>query len=241
MMKKLIIFLIIPTLFVISCSSSQGNNKYDTQAVGYLDSLSITISNLNSCSYTLNTINSKSADSVFTNEHDVYMRGPDKMHVTSNGRNGRKAYWYDGKQFSYFSYIKNVYDTVDSPANIIAAIDFLHDKYGIDFPAADFFYPTFTDDIIDNYNNVLMMDDELVGQVDCAVIEASNDNEFVQIWIEKATKLPYKFIIGKTGDSNKYYKAIFSNWVINPNLPDVLFKFSPPENATRVELQVKNN
>ncbi|RLD83976.1 MAG: hypothetical protein DRJ10_02370 [Bacteroidetes bacterium] len=241
MMKKLIIFFIIPTLFIVSCSSDQGGKQYDTQAVANLDNLSELIGNLNSCSYTLNVINAKSKDSVFTNEHDVYMRGPDKMHITSNGRKGLKAYWYDGKQFSCFTYNKNIYDTVDAPANIIAAIDFLHDKYGIDFPAADFFYPRFTDDIIDNYNHVLMMDDETIDQVDCAVIEASNDNEFVQIWIEKATKLPYKLIIGKTGDSNNYYEAIFSNWEINPNLPDVLFKFTPPENATRVELQVKNN
>ena len=226
---------------MVSCSSNQDDNKYDTRAVEYLDNLSETIGNLNTCSYTLNTINAKSKDSVFINEHDVYMRGPDKMHITSNGRKGSRAYWYDGEQFSYFSYNKNVYDTVSAPANIIAAIHFLNDKYGIYFPAADFFYPTFTDDIIENYNNVLMMEDELIDNVDCAVIEASNDSEFVQIWIEKATNLPYKLSIEKTEDSGKYYEAVFTNWKLNPELPDVLFKFTPPANSNRVELQVKNN
>ena len=240
-MKKLIIFLIFPTLFMVSCSSSESGKKYDTEAVAYLDDLSDAIGGLNSCSYTLNVINSKSKDSVFVNEHDVYMRGPDKMHITSKGTKGVKAYWYDGKQFSYFTYNKNIYDTVSAPGNIIAAIDFLHNKYGIDFPAADFFYPTFTDDIIDNYNNVLMMEDETIDNVDCAVVEASNDNEFVKIWIEKATKLPYKMSIENAENSDKYYEAVFANWVLNPKLPDVLFKFTAPEGSSRKELQVKNN
>ena len=137
-MKKLLFFLIVTVLFTVSCSSDQAGKQYDTRAIEYLDNLSETIGSLNSCSYTLNTINAKSKDSVFTNEHDVYMRGADKMHITSNGRKGPKAYWYNGKQFSYFSYNKNVYDTVSAPKNTIAAIDFLHEKFGIDFPAADF-------------------------------------------------------------------------------------------------------
>ena len=241
-MKKLLIILIAPALILLSCSSPNSgvDKKYDTTAVENLDELSETIGKLNSCSYTLKTIVLKSKDSENTTTHDVYMRGPDKMHIHSKGNNGQKSYWYNGKQFAYFSYNKNTYDTIVAPDNIIKAIDIIHDKYGIDFPAADFFYPTLTDDIIDNYDQVLSMDDEIVDNVDCAVIEASNNNEVVHIWIEKSSHLPYKMSIENTKGDNDYYEAVFSNWKLNSTLPDILFEFTPPENSVRVELKVKN-
>jgi hypothetical protein len=239
MMKKIFILLIAPVLILVSCSSSI-NKEYDTIAVKNLDGLCETIGDLNSCSYTLNTIGSKSKGSEQINEHDVYMRGPDKMHVHSTGTKGQRSYFYNGEQFSYFSFNKNNYDTVNTHGNIIAAIDFLHDKYSIDFPAADFFYPTLTDDIINNYDNVLSMADENIDEIDCFVIEASNDNEVVHIWIEKDSNLPHKISIKKTKGSDEYYEAVFSNWKLNPELPDILFEFTPPTNSTRVKLQVKS-
>jgi hypothetical protein len=241
-MKKNLIILIAPALILLSCSSPNSgvDKKYDTIAVENLDELSETIGKLNSCSYTLKTIVSNSKDSENTTIHDVYMRGPDKMHIHSTGGKGQKSYWYNGKHFAYFSYKKNTYDTIIAPNNIIKAINSLHNKYGIDFPAADFFYPTLTDDIINNYDQVLSMDDEIIDNVDCALIEASNDIETVHIWIEKSTYLPYKMIITKNEGVNNFYEAVFSNWKINPTLPDILFEFSPPANATRIKLKVKN-
>jgi len=50
-----------------------------------------------------------------------------------------------------------------------------------------------------------------------------------------------KLIVRKIEDSNNYYEATFSNQVINPNLVNLLLKFTPLKNVTRVELQVKNN
>jgi hypothetical protein len=168
------------------------------------------------------------------------MRGPDKMYIYSTGTHGQKGYWYNGAQFSYFSFNKNLYDTVEAPNNIIAAIDVLHDTYKIDFPAADFFYPTLTDDMINHYDRVLSIADKTVDDVDCFVIEASNDNEVVHIWIEKDSYLPHKMSIKNTTEADEYYEAVFSNWKINPTLPDMLFEFTSPANSTRKKLHINN-
>ncbi len=238
MIKTTIIYLLTATLFFVSCTSNSG--KYDDRAIESLDNLSETIGNLNSCSYTLATIVSKENTSEFSNEHDVYMRGPDKMYIHTNGTKGEKGFWYDGSNFAYFSYNKNTYDTISAPGNIIAAIDQLHHKFGIDFPAADFFYPSFTDDIINNFSEVLYMGDNNIDGVDCIHIEAVNKAEILQIWIEKETNLPHKMIIGQINNSGSNYEAVFSNWRVNPNLPDILFEFEPPTNSTRKKLQPKN-
>jgi len=237
MIKKLTYYLIATTLFFVSCTSDSG--KYEQGAVDHLDKLSETIGNLNSCSYTLNTVVRKGAEQEFINEHDVYMRGPDKMHVYTNGTKGKKSFWYDGSSFAYFSYNNNTYDTVSAKSNIIAAIDEVHNKYGIDFPAADFFYPTFTDDIIDSFNEVILVGDENIDDVECVVIMASNNDNVLKIWIEKDSDLPHKMSIMPTDKSLGSYKAVFSNWRINPPLPDMLFEFEPPTNSKREKLQLK--
>ena len=237
MIKKLTYYLIAATLFFVSCTSDNG--KYEQGAVNHLDKLSETIGNINSCSYTLNTVAHKGVESEFMNEHDVYMRGPDKMHVYTNGTKGKKGFWYDGSSFAYFSYNKNTYDTVSAASNIIAAIDEIHNKYGIDFPAADFFYPTFTDDILDNFNEVILLGDENIDDVDCVVIMASNDDTVLKIWIEKDSDLPHKMMITPTDKSMGNYEAVFSNWRIDPPLPDMLFEFEPPTNSKREKLQLK--
>jgi len=237
MIKTTTYYILATALLIVSCTSDKG--RYDVRAVEYLDNLSETIGNLNSCSYTLNTVVLQGNEAEFTKEHDVYMRGPDKMYIHTNGTIGRKGFWYDGSTFAYFSYDKNIFDTVDAPGNIIAAIDQLHNKYGIDFPAADFFYPSFTDDIIDNFNEVLFIGDENIDDIDCVVIRASDEDKVLILWIEKDSKLPHKMSIVQTNESGNSYVAVFSNWRINPQLPDILFEFEPPVNSTREKLQPK--
>ena len=176
----------------------------------------------------------------YSNTHDVYLRGPNKMHIYTIGSKGEKSYWYDGNSLAYYSYDKNIYDTVSAPATIIPAIDFLHNKYGIDFPASNFFYPDFTDDILNNFNNVFYLGEVVQDDVDCIAIEALNDNNILSIWIEKETGLPYKMMLEKNKENAGYYVASFTNWRTNPTLPDILFEFEPPEGATRVKIEPIN-
>ncbi len=236
--SKLPTFHILTVILLVSCTSNHG--KYDKRAVAHLDKLSKTIGNLNSCSYTLNTIVMMGDDTISSNENDVYMLGPDKLHVYSVGSVGKKGYWYDGRTFSYFSYINNTFDTIELTGNIITAIDKVHENYGIDFPAADFFYPSFTDDILDNFDRVLLMHDEKVDNVICFVIKAVSDEMVLKIWMAKKTNLPIELLINHKGDRAKSYNAIFSNWRLDPSLPSMLFEFEPPLGSTIEKLQLKN-
>jgi outer membrane lipoprotein-sorting protein len=76
--------------------------------------------------------------------------------------------------------------------------------------------------------------------VKCVVIKAVNSEKELQLWIDKETNLPHMMLITKLDNSGDSYEAVFSNWRINPNLPDMLFEFEPPSNSTRVKLTPKN-
>ncbi len=237
----------IAFIFLLASCNSTNNNQdgvYDTRAVESLDAMTEVIGKLNSCSYTLNTYVSEKDDAgepgIFTNENDVYLRGPDKMHVRVKGTKGEYGYWYDGSNLSFYSYDKDTYDTVDAPDRIIDAIDFLNHKYGIDFPASDLFYPTLTDDILEHFSTVLFFDSITIDEKSCVLVEGTNEKNVMQMWIEESTNLPYKILLAGRSDEGNYYEGIFTHWKIDPRLPDILFEFEPPSNSTRVHIKEKS-
>ena len=95
-MKKQIILIAIFLAFLITSCNSVNNNEgvYDEEAVVNLDKISERIGELNSVSYTLNTfVEEANADGdldQFSNTHDVYLRGPNKMHIHTKGTKGEK-------------------------------------------------------------------------------------------------------------------------------------------------------
>ena len=236
------LLLLIATLTFAQCTQ-KNSKEYDTRAIKELDILSETIGKLNSCSYTIEVNkHEKSSDDNWqsvTTKHDVYMRGPSKLYIHTNIESDNKGYWYNGNQLAYYSYSQNIYDTVSISGNIIEAIDFIHKKFDIDFPAADFFYPTFTDDIINNNDKVYFVGEEKIEESICFLIQASNKKELINIWIDVSTNLPHKLEIF-SNNNRSVYEAQFLNWKINPNLPDEIFNFTPPSNSKKVALTPKN-
>ena len=242
-MKKLIYFASI-CLIAWSCSNLavEDTGIYDVRSVEVLDSLSTKIGNLESVSYTLDVQiedhNTEGNLIEIDNVNDVYMRGPNKMHVLTKGTRGQKGYWYNDSTFSYYSYTNNTYDKVDAPESILLVIDALHTKFGIDFPAADFFYPSLTDDVLANFNKLLYWGETQVDDRNLHTISAYNKNTTVQIWVDSETLLPAKMVIFGEGEKKGHrYEASFSNWKLNPALPDVLFEFKAPKGATKTSLQ----
>jgi hypothetical protein len=239
MKKKLFLYTLLSAVLFISCNSS-GEGEYDTRAVKGLDKLTEAIGKMESLSYTVESyiVNEKGEET--SKLSDVYLKSANKMFIENSGAKGEKSFWYNGETFSYFLYNKNEYDILEAPNHTLKLIDSIHNNFGIYFPAADFLYPTLTDDMMDNYNQILYFGDENVDDVDCISLEASNEENIVQIWIEKESNLPHKMVIISKSNENKYYEAVYSNWRINPKLPDVMFEFQPPNGSKQVKFQPKN-
>lgn len=236
MKKGALLVTLFSVLFFISCNS--GSGEYDTRAVDSLDKLTETIGNLTSLSYTVSSYSVDKNSEEKSTISDVYLRDSNKMFIENETETkGNKSFWYNGDKFSYFLFDKNEYDILDAPDNTLKLIDSIHSKYGIYFPAADYLYPTLTDDILDNYDDLFYYDNEKAEDIECVLLEANNDKITVQIWIDKALNLPIKMTIVSKVDENKYYEAVYSNWKINPKLPDVMFEFQPPKGSKQVKFQ----
>ncbi|QDH80278.1 DUF2092 domain-containing protein [Echinicola soli] len=240
-MKKLLlaIYLTLPL------SSFAQERDIDSVAVFILDHMSAVIGDMESCSYNLSTSSDTPAAKVkYSKEYtdnEVYMQGPDKMLVHQKGHKGHRGFFYNGEFFTHYSYSENNYTTVHAPDDIITMIDSMNYNYGVEFPAADFFYPTFTDDLLTHFDTLMYLGTKYVNGKDCFHIAASNENQSVQIWIANdAMNLPVKFLItNKKKELAPQYEATFSDWEINPALPATIFEFTPPPGARLIAILPK--
>ena len=243
-MKNLITGILI--LFV-SLNITAQNVKTDSVAVMILDQMSHIIGDLTSVSFTLNTRNDvidRDAGTISNfGVSEVFFDGPDKMHVNVRGNKGHLGYWYNGEFLVMYSYSENNYSLIEAPPRTIEMIDSVNYTFGIDFPAADFFYPTFTDDLLANSDEIIYNGMKAISGNECFHIISRQKEMTVQMWIStEAMYLPYKMLIMYHGKKEGLqYEATFSNWQINPVLPSSMFEFLPPPKAREVRIIPKTN
>jgi len=220
--------------------------QQDTLAILIIDRMSDVIGDLESCSFKLNAAIDDWDPSYGLVKHftsyDVYLSGQSKMMVNVHGIHGHRQFLYNGDQLAYYSYDENNYGLIKTPGNSIQMIDSLHKMYDFDFPAGDFFYPAFTDDLLESSDSVRYLGIvKFDGKEYFHIIAVSKDFN-LQFWISNdAYNLPAKFSITyKNKEGTPQYVASFSDWQINPALPNAMFDFLPPPNASQVRIMAKN-
>ena len=213
----------------------------DPVAVRILDAMTSLIGDFNAVSFDLRATNDVQDEYMELVQQSgishIYMLGPDKMLIDSRWTDkGHQGFWYNGKELVYYSYDENNYAIINTPPTILETIDTVNKIYGVKFPGADFFYPTFTDDLIDASNEIKYLGKEMIRGKECFHILAFSDEMNIQLWISNDSyNLPVKFmIIYKKRPGKPHYEAVFSNWNINPDLPDALFEFVPPPQAEKI-------
>ncbi len=239
MNKKL--FFILACVLLPSMAWAQ-TARVDSMAVYVLDRMVEGIQNLSSCSYIANISYDVPTEDVGLVKHSytdkVSMRFPDKMRIQSSGDKGRRQTIYDGKKFYSYSYDTNRYVEAQAQKNILETIHIINNNYGIEFPAADFFYPSCVDDIIATGGNIIYLGTTMIGEIECHHIAGKDvNNTGFQFWISDITFLPVKMVMvyGSEKDSPQY-EASYTNWILNASLPDSMFQFAPPPSASKTKL-----
>lgn len=216
--------------------------KIDTVAVSILDRMSAMIGDLNSCSVTIKSnydVRSKELGLVkHTDEEQLFLHGPDKLLIRSEGDKGTRDFSYNGRTLSYYSPDKNQYGQISIPASIMQMIDTVNRLYGIEFSGADFFYPGFVDDILSESKELAYLGITKIDGKECLHIAGVSKDKTFQFWIANdAYMLPVKMVIVYTSrEQNPQYEAVLNNWQINPALPDALFEFAAPPKAKQIKL-----
>jgi hypothetical protein len=223
-------------------AQTQQVRRIDTVAVSILDRMSAIIGELGSCSVTIRSnydITSKELGLIkHSDEEQLFLHGPDKLLVKAEGDRGSRDFYFDGSKLTYYSMDKNQYGQIDASMSLVEMIDTVSKLYGIEFPAADFLYPSFVDDILGESQELVYLGLTKVDGKDCYHIAGKGSDKTFQFWISAdAYNLPVKMVIVYTNrEMNPQYEAVLTNWQVNPTLPDALFSFSVPLKAQRVKL-----
>ena len=203
------------------------------------------IGELGSCSYHLSTsidVNDyQHGDGKAIHRVRCVYGSQDKMQVQAVGYTGHRGFWYNGNHLAYYSYDENNYVAIDAPADIMTTVDSLNKNCGIEFPAADFFYPTFTDNVLTYFDNLFFLGKSQIEGKSCFHILAASATIDLQVWIaDDALNLPFKYVVTyKDQEPATQYQATFSDWQVNPDLPEAMFGFLPPPMARQIAILPK--
>jgi hypothetical protein len=240
-MKHKFIFAIV--VVILSAQVQAQSPRIDTVAVSILDRMSAMIGDLGSCSVTVRSnydIHNKSLGLVkHSDEEQLFLHGPNKLLVRSEGDKGSRDFFFNGQTLSYYSLDKNQYGQIQAPAStIMEMIDTVNRMYGIEFPVADFFYPSFVDDILSESKQLVYLGITKIDGKECFHIAGTAIDKTFQFWIANdAYYLPMKVVIVYTSkEMNPQFEAVLTNWQVNPNLPDALFEFAAPMKAKKIKL-----
>ncbi len=253
MKKNVILLFLLAGSCMVRAQTAPPVAEADPIAILLLDRMSSVIGEMNACYFKMSTAYDVPDNSFFAplpgiglvkhfDEHEVYMTGPDKMLINSNGDKGHRGFWYSGELFAYYSYKENNYSYIEAPGNIIDVIHTLHANYDLEFPAADFFYPTFVDDLMQNSTRIAYLGTSSVNGVQCFHIAAKGRDKSTQFWIsDDARTLPVKFVVHYLDHPERpQYEATFSEWDINPEIPATFYEFVPPPTARQIRFFPKN-
>ena len=236
----------LPMLLLVIGLSAQ-TQKYDSVAVIIIDHMADVIGDLESCSFKVNIANdvgqSPGGLIKYFSECEVYMSGPDKLLMNVRGHRGHRQLMYNGEQLAYFSFDENNYGVVPAPNSTLKMFDSINSQYDIEFPAADFFYPAFTDDLLESSDSLAFVGMERIGSKEYFHIISYGKSMDIQFWINNdAYNLPARFSITyKNKTDAPQYLAMFSDWQLNPTLPAAMFDFRPPPGATQLRMMSKSD
>ncbi len=216
--------------------------RIDSLALYVLKRAAATIQHLSSCKYTAHITYDVLTDDLGLIKHsytdEVAMSFPDKMHIMSTGDKGKRLMIYNKEKFYLYSYDKNTFVEANAPETIIGAIHAINYNYGIEFPAADFFYPTFVEDVLATGGNLIYLGTTWIDGQECHHIAGLDTNKTgFQFWITDIHFIPVKMVMVYGSEKEApQYEATYTNWVLNPALPSSLFEFIPPPSAIKTKL-----
>jgi hypothetical protein len=238
-------FLALPLLLLSFFGYSQEVKEIDSTAIFILDKMGQVIGDLESVTFNLSNSTDKfDADGNIVKNYSsstISFSESNKLLIRTEGTKGKSGFYYDGAYLSYYNYDENNYVTLDAPESTLEMIDQMHLDYDFQFPAADFFYPSLTDDMIEQFTSIKFLGKKTISGEECYHIMATNDDLNVQLWISNETYLlPKHFVLVYKNKSNLQYESTFSNWILNPNIPNAVFDFMPPPNAKLISILKKS-
>jgi len=173
-----------------------------------------------------------------TNRRSVVLRRPDRVPGNAAGDAIHRSFYYNGRTFSAIDWEQNVWASGTVPPTIDEALDWVLDETGTVLPLADFLYADVYSRLMASVHRGVYLGIHDVAGVPCHHLSFEQATVDWQLWIDAGPEpLPRKLVIAyKTEDEVPQYTVTIRKWNLHAKVPDQIFRFEPPEGATRVEV-----
>jgi hypothetical protein len=174
----------------------------------------------------------------FVTRWRVEVKRPDRLRSDRDGPIAELTLRYDGTDISVYARRTGYYATARAPGSIDAVIDLARDAYGLEAPAADLLFSRPYDVLMADVVSGSYIDLEPLGDVQAHHLAFRGREVDWQIWVQDGPEpLPLRYVvIAKQERGAPQFTAELSRWQPGAQLPDEDFRFTPPPEATRIEL-----
>ena len=165
------------------------------------------------------------------------LQRPGRLRMEGEKSNGaRSLVIFDGKQISTFDEAARAYAQAAQPGGIDETLAYFVRDLGIRFPLAALFASRVAADLARRVKSVEYVETTgIFGALAHHLVGKTDSVEF-QVWITDGERpLPQRIVLTYPGAAGQpEFRVQFSAWKLNPETPDSLFTFTPPDGATRI-------
>jgi hypothetical protein len=173
----------------------------------------------------------------FGEARKIVVRRPDHARIDiTKGDGATSGFIFDGKEIALFNTRENVYATAAKPSTLDQAIDYFMNDLDMRFPLADLLSSKLAETLPARVRAAYYVEPASIAGVPCDHLALRGDQADGQFWIAQGDQpLPYRLVITyKKAEGQPQFWARFSDWNLSPDVPDLLFVFTPPEGAAKI-------
>jgi hypothetical protein len=172
---------------------------------------------------------------------DLTFRDPDGLHIVFRRDDlDESRYFYNGKLLTVWVPAKKVYAGIVTPATFGSTVEFVREKYDLNFPLGDALLMAARGELLKDVKAGVVIGTGRVAGVDCDHLGFHQDGFDWQIWIEKGERpLPRKMLVTTLTEASQPQHSEVLTWDLSPKIDPAVFTFVPPEGANRIAIAEK--
>ncbi|CAO3424419.1 DUF2092 domain-containing protein [Azospirillum doebereinerae] len=172
----------------------------------------------------------------------VTLNRPDQLRIEVQESDGhRRMVGFDGKAITVFDPDENAYGQLDKPGSVDDAVHALIRDLQIRLPLALLFVTTLPAEMDQRLASLEYVERDTLTRVPTDHLSGSTEGVDFQVWIAASgPPLPERVVITYSDDEGApQYRADFSEWRMNADVPSTDLAFRPPDGAERVPFLVR--